>query len=140
MELTCDLDIAAAYKSPAQRARVISEHWFARNIYCLACESDQLDRAAPNTKAMDFSCPRCGHRYELKTFLMRPPHSLVDGAYRTLIDRINSGSAPTFCLLGRNASWKIDSLSAIHSSFITPWVVERRPPLGEHARRAGWIG
>ncbi len=140
MELVCDPSVASLYKSSPQRARVISEYWFSQNGYCLACDSDRLTRAAPNTRAMDFSCGNCGHRYELKTFTKRPPRSLVDGAYAALLERINSSSAPTLCLLGRDQSWQIRSLTAFHSSFLTPWVVERRPPLGEHARRAGWVG
>jgi len=54
--------------------------------------------------------------------------------------RINSHRAPTLCLLERDDSWRIQSLTAIHYSFLVPWVVEKRPPLGEGARRAGWIG
>jgi len=140
MQLTCDLSVASSYTSPAQRARVISECWFASNSYCLACDSNFLQRLSPNTIATDFSCPNCQHCYELKTFLRRPRKSLVDGAYATLMHRISSGSAPTLCLLERNPSWQIQSLTAVHSSFLTPWVIEERPPLGAHARRAGWIG
>lgn len=140
MLLDCDLSIAASYKSPAQRARVISELWFEKNSYCLACDSESLRRSTPNTMATDFSCEICGHRYELKAFLKRPNKSLVDGAYVSLISRIQNGSTPTLCLLERNEAWTIKSLTAIHSSFLTPWVIERRPPLGPNARRAGWIG
>jgi type II restriction enzyme len=140
MQLTCDTSIAEAYQSSAQRARVISECWFSQNSYCLACNSDRLIRAAPNTKALDFSCIACGHPYELKTFHKRPPKNLVDGAYAALIARINASRAPTLCLLQRSELWQIESLTAIHSSFLTDWVVEKRPPLGPGARRAGWIG
>jgi type II restriction enzyme len=89
---------------------------------------------------MDFGCDACGHRYELKTFRRRPTRSLVDGAYLALLARINSGFAPTLCLLERDDSWQIKSLTAIHSSFLTPVVIEARPALGPQARRAGWIG
>jgi type II restriction enzyme len=140
MQLSCDLALAEAYKSSAQRARVISERWFSENAYCFACESDRLRPTAANTKATDFSCEACGHLYELKTFMKRPPKSLIDGAYVALIARINASSAPTLCLLARSPHWEIESLTAIHSSFLTPWVVEQRPPLSDHARRAGWIG
>lgn len=140
MQLNCDLSIAEAYKSAPQRARVISEHWFFQNCYCLACTSDRLTRAAPNTQAMDFGCDNCGHRYEVKTFMKRPIRSLVDGAYAALLARINTGYAPTLCLLERDDDWRIKSLTAIHSSFLTPIVVEQRTALGPHARRAGWIG
>ena len=56
------------------------------------------------------------------------------------ISRINLNRAPTLCLLERNAAWHIVSLTAIHSSFLVPWAIERRQPLREGARRAGWIG
>jgi type II restriction enzyme len=140
MKLTCDLEVTSSYRGSTQRARVISEHWFAQNCYCLACDSNRLTRSAPNTRATDFSCEKCGHRYELKAFLKRPTKSLVNGAYSALISRINSNSAPTLCLLGRDVSWQVNSLVAIHSCFLTPWVIERRPPLSQHARRAGWVG
>lgn len=140
MQLICDLSIAENYRSAAQRARVISEHWFSQNCYCLACPSNRLMRTAPNTQAMDFSCDACGQRYELKTFRRRPTKSLVDGAYSALLARVNSGCAPTLCLLERSDSWQIESLTAIHSSFLTPMVIEQRPALGPHARRAGWVG
>lgn len=140
MRLTCDLSIAENYRSAPQRARVISERWFSQNCYCLACPSDRLVCTAPNTQAMDFGCDDCGHRYELKTFRRRPAKSLVDGAYSALLARINSGSAPTLCLLERGDGWQIESLTAIHSCFLTSVVVEQRPALGPHARRAGWIG
>jgi type II restriction enzyme len=140
MELVCDLSIASAYKSLPQRARVLSEGWFAQNSYCLACDADQLYRSPSNTIATDFTCTSCGERYELKSFLKRPGRSLVDGAYLSLINKIESGTAPTLCLLERNHCWEIQSLTAIHSSFLTPWVIERRPPLSQNAKRAGWVG
>jgi len=140
MELICDQSVAAAYTSPAQRARVISEFWFARNSYCLACAAERLIRTTANTVATDFTCGDCGHRYELKTFSRRPSRSLVDGAYGSLMERVRSGTAPTLCLLERSEFWHIQSLTAIHSSFLTPWVIEQRRPLAQSARRAGWVG
>ena len=97
-------------------------------------------RTAANTVATDFICDLCGHRYELKTFLSRPRKSLVDGAYASLLARINSSTAPTLCLLERNQFWNISSLTAIHSSFLTESALEKRKPLSQHARRAGWVG
>lgn len=140
MQLECDVSIASTYVSAAQRARVISEAWFGKNCYCLACEQESLVRCKPNTQATDFSCESCGHRYELKTFQKRPRKSLVNGAYLALMARIKSSSAPTLCLLERSSSWEIRALTAIHSSFLVPWVIEQRLPLKAEARRAGWIG
>jgi type II restriction enzyme len=140
MELKCDLAVASNYKSPAQIARVVSEAWFARNGYCLVCDSESVNRCSPNTKCTDFICPACGQNYELKAFAKRPGQSLVNGAYSTLIGRIMAGTAPTLFLLQRSLFWNVESLSAIHSVFLTPAVIEKRKPLGPGAARAGWIG
>lgn len=140
MELVCDLKAAAGYKSPAQIARVVSETWASRNAYCLVCEEDFLGRSPANTKSTDFSCFSCRQNYELKAFLKRPRKSLIDGAYTSLIGRIMNGSAPTLLLMERTSSWAVHSLTAIHSVFLTPSVVEMRKPLGPSAVRSGWIG
>lgn len=140
MDLVCDVSVASGYKSPAQIARVVSEAWLERNGYCLFCEANSLRRSVPNTKCNDFSCPTCTQGYELKTFSRRPETSLVDGAYSALIERIMNGTAPTLFLLLRNASWIVDSLTAIHSVFLTPSVIEKRKPLSPRAVRSGWVG
>jgi type II restriction enzyme len=140
MELDCDMRVGSRYKSASQRARVISEEWFERNSYCLSCDAESLRRSVPNTRATDFLCTDCGRGYELKTFRRRPPKSLVDGAYASLLSRIDAGTTPTLCLLERNDDWQIRSLTAIHPRLLTRWAVAARPPLGPSARRAGWVG
>lgn len=140
MELMCDTNIAAAYKSGSQQARVISEHWFAQNAYCLACQAKSLQKTVPNTIATDFLCDMCGHKYELKTFRKRPRKTIPDGAYSTFVSRIREGSTPTLCLLERDENWHVRSLTAIHASLITEWAVQCRPRLPPTARRAGWVG
>lgn len=140
MELSCDVSLAAGYKSQSQIARVLSEGWFAKNAYCLACDADEVRQTKANTGATDFVCPKCGHRYELKAFPKRPHGRLVDGALETMLGRIHGGMAPTLCLMERTAAWHVQGLTAIHSSFLVPDVIEARPPLGPSARRAGWVG
>jgi len=80
------------------------------------------------TKENNFVCPKCSHRYELKAFQRRPHRSLVDGAFASMMQRVTSGTAPTLCLLERTEEWRIHSLTEIHSSFLIPDVVEKRPP------------
>lgn len=53
---------------------------------------------------------------------------------------MTAGTAPTLCLLERSEGWTVTSLTAVHSIFLTPLIVEKRHPLGPTARRAGWIG
>lgn len=108
-------------------------------MYCLACNSDSVIKTKNNTKGNDFICPSCEHRYELKTFQRRPT-LLPDGAYAAMIEKIERGTASTFCLLERDAAWRVQSLTAIHSSFLEMNLIHERPPLLKPARRAGWIG
>lgn len=128
MELVCDLTIAARYKSASQIARVVSEAWVASHGYCLACTSDFLKPSKANTKCTDFICDDCGHRYELKTFTRRPATSLPDGAYAAMMSRINEGLAPSLLLLERSESWRVKSLIAIPSIFLSPVVIDKRHP------------
>lgn len=141
MELHCDLSLADGYKSASQQARVLSEGWFAKNAYCLACDADEVKQTKANTGATDFVCPKCSHRYELKAFKgRRQPKSLNDGAYGTIMGLIKAGAAPTLCLLQRTSDWTIQGLNAIHSSFVLPDTIVARRPLSANARQSGWVG
>jgi type II restriction enzyme len=140
VELSCDLRLSEKYKSPSQIARVLSEGWFEKNAYCLACDADELKKTRANTKHTDFICPKCSHRYELKSFKRREPKSIPDGAFQPMIQSIHSGTAPTLCLLQRTHDWHIEALTAIHSTFLLPPAIVERKPLRQEARRADWIG
>ena len=140
MELNCDLSAAVGYTSPLQISRVLSEAWFRRNGFCLACEREALEPTANNTKACDFVCGNCSGGYELKTFRRKPVKRLIDGAYGALISRLQNGVAPTLMLMERSSGWNISGLTAIHPLFLTPDIVEKRKPLSSTARRAGWVG
>jgi predicted RNA-binding Zn-ribbon protein involved in translation (DUF1610 family) len=59
-------ELATAYKSGSQRARVVTESWGEQNLYCPNCPSPKLNRLSHNTKASDFNCPDCGFWYQLK--------------------------------------------------------------------------
>jgi len=140
MLLQCDTSLADLYTSGAQKSRVLSELWFESNGYCLSCDSAVLRRTQCNTRATDFLCPTCDQSYELKSFRAQPTRSLVDGAYSSLMGKVLSGSAPTLMMLQRNECWTIQNLTAIHHLFLTPEVIEKRAPLSNTARRAGWVG
>jgi type II restriction enzyme len=140
MILQCDATLAAGYSSQAQIARILSERWLASYGYCLSCDCNRLSATAANTRATDFTCTNCDHRYELKAFKTRPSKTLVDGAYGAMMDRIRNGTVPTLMLLERSEDWKIEGLTAIHHVFLTPNVIAQRRPLAPTARRAGWVG
>jgi type II restriction enzyme len=147
MNLECDLQLGAAFRSRSQQVRVITEAWFGSQSYCLACNSDRLNTSRPNAIARDFACPHCGQTYELKSTQRIENKRIVDGAYRTMLERIQSRDAPALVVLRylksethTDSVWSIDRLIAIHPVFLTEAIVEARKPLSTIARRAGWQG
>ena len=147
MNLECDAQITAGFSSRSQQVRVATEAWFGAQSYCLSCTSNHLVTSKPNAKARDFYCAACSQTYELKSSGKLEDRRIVDGAYATMIDRIESNSPPILVLLRyiRKAGfgtepWLVDRLMAIHPVFLTRAIVEPRKPLSLTARRAGWQG
>jgi len=67
MQLSMDAERAIGYRSLSQVARVVTEDWAAQNLYCAACDADQLEQSAVNTHAVDFTCTSCRASYQLKS-------------------------------------------------------------------------
>jgi type II restriction enzyme len=128
------------YTSKAQLARILSEGWIAANGYCLACECDLLLQTAANTQARDFECRVCRHPYEVKSSIRPFGRKVVDGAFSSMMRRIESSTVPSFLLLRYSDDGTVTDLTAVHRSLITPELIERRKPLSHTARRAGWVG
>jgi len=137
---TGDLALGIGYVSASQRTRVITEAWIGQNGYCLACESDRLTATSANTQSRDFECPHCGHPYELKSSRSPFGTRVVDGAYSSMMRRIQNSTVPSFLLLQYSPSWRVINLTAIHHALISPVAIQRRTPLAASARRAGWVG
>ena len=138
--LVGDAFLGDRYTSASQRARVITEAWIKDHGYCLACNSDKLQPTASNTQARDFECDRCGHPYELKSSSSPFARRIIDGAYASMMRRIQTSTVPSFLLLQYTASWHLENLCAIHHMLITPAAIEQRKALAVTARRAGWVG
>jgi type II restriction enzyme len=140
MNLECNLALGVGKTSGSQIARVRTESWFGKFGYCLRCTSDRLEATKPNTPACDFVCPVCEAPYELKSGAGRLGVKVVDGAFDAMMRRIREGRAPNLLLLRYTPEWNVHAITALHSVFLTPTVLEKRPPLSLTARRAGWVG
>lgn len=134
-------DIAAAYKSGSQRARVVTEFWGEHNLYCPNCSSPKLDRLVANTRASDFFCPTCKFWYQLKGQKSRIGNSISDGAYEAMMAAIRRDETPSFYLMQYDlATWSVKNLLLIPHFAFPPSAIVKRNPLSETARRAGWVG
>ncbi|HEY6413798.1 MAG TPA: DpnI domain-containing protein [Edaphobacter sp.] len=137
---TGDITLAKGYASGSQRARIITEAWVKQHGYCIACESDRLRQTSANTQARDFECLLCGHAYELKSSASAFGKRITDGAYASMMRRINNATVSSLLLLQYTPAWEIANLSVIHDTLITSKVIEQRKALAPTARRAGWVG
>ena len=141
MDLALDPSVATSYKSPAQRARVITEHWAVANLFCPACTSDYLEPLRPNAVVADYHCPNCTARYQLKSKAGSFGGIVTNSAYQPKMLAIQSGQAPNYAFLRYSSlNWTVVDLFIIHGHFFTPAIIQKRPPLPPTARRAGWVG
>lgn len=141
MRLELDLHLADGYKSPAQRARRVTEGWLEGNMYCPACPSERLAKTRDNTRVVDFVCSACKAEYQLKAKGGPLGAKLRDAAYAPMMERALSNESPHFLFLGYDKRlWRVMSLLLVPGQFITPSVIERCKPLSVTARRKGWVG
>ena len=140
MNLRLEAELALQYKSPSQKARVLTEAWVASNIYCPSC-GIEIKKYESNRPVADFHCVRCAEEYELKSKANLIGSKIVDGAYRTMLERLASNRVPSLFLLSYSLQdYSIIDFFTIPKHFFVSSLIERRLPLSPNARRAGWVG
>jgi len=141
MDLTFDRKLAENYTSASQIARILTEAWVDNSIYCPNCGYFEIDKYANNRPVADFFCTNCKEEYELKSKRNKIGKKVVDGAYATMVERLQSTSNPNFFLLNYElASLSVINFFVIPKHFFVPEIIEKRRPLALSARRAGWVG
>lgn len=140
MNLAFNLNLAEGYRSSSQIARKLTEDWVLNNSYCPSCGEIPLNEFENNRPVADFYCKRCSEEFELKSKGGKLSNTITDGAYATMIERINSNNNPNFFFLTYTKQWTVSDFLIIPKQFFTSEIIIKRPPLKETARRAGWIG
>lgn len=142
MDLHLNQDIAVGYKSGSQISRVITESWVERNMFCPVCGAPVLEHYKANKPVADFFCCDCKSDFELKSKESKTAticNKITDGAYSTMIERITSLQNPHLFVM-TYANWMVNNLIIIPKFFFVPDIIEKRKPLADTARRAGWTG
>jgi type II restriction enzyme len=140
MKIKFDLKVAEKYKSPSQIARVLTEDWTRKEAYCPQC-GENIMSYENNKPVADFYCSKCSEDYELKSKNGTVGKKITDGAYRTMIERLNDQNNPNFFILNYDTfDWEVKNFVIIPKHFFIPSIIEKRKPLLSSARRAGWIG
>lgn len=140
MILEMATDSAVGYRSGSQIARLITERWGASNLYCVACDHDGVSATPPNTKAIDFICPKCSAGYQLKAGRHWNARRVPDGAYETMMTAVLGDRVPNLFVLQYAPGWTVQNLMLVPSFVFNASAIEKRNPLALTARRAGWTG
>jgi type II restriction enzyme len=129
------------YVSASQRARIWTERWVEKWLYCPNCGNLNLDKFPNNRPVADFFCQKCKEEFELKSQKTAFGSRVLDGAYRTMRSRIAALNNPNFLFLNYSLQMKnVINLFIVPKHFFVPEILEKRKPLSETARRRGWIG
>lgn len=139
MNLCFNEELAKQYKSNSQKIRVMSETWMSDNMFCPCCGNDKIIHMQNNKPVADFYCKCCDNIFELKSSGSKLGKKIVDGSYKTMIERIESDTNPNLFVLEYKVN-QIINLRIIPKYFFTPQIIEKRKPLSPNSRRAGWIG
>ncbi len=141
MNLSLETKLAEEYKSPSQKVRVITEYWVDKQVYCPNCGHLDIDKYKNNNPVADFFCSNCKEVYELKSKKGKFGNKIVNGAYRTMIGRLQDSNNPNLFLLNYDLqNLMVLNLFVIPKHFFIPEIIEKRKALAQTARRAGWVG
>jgi len=141
MDLCFDTKLGDKYTSQSQKIRIMTESWVDDQIYCPNCGNTEINKYANNKPVADFYCANCKEDYELKSKKDSVGTRIIDGAYSTMIERLQSTNNPNFFLLNYDLkTYGVLNFLVIPKHFFVPEIIEKRKPLSLIARRAGWIG
>jgi type II restriction enzyme len=141
MRLEMQPELAMGYKSRSQQARVISEAWGLDNLFCPRCDSPSLAGSKTNAQVVDFVCPGCSARFQLKSQSHPFSKKIVDSAYEVMRRAIEAQETPHLLAMEYDPSrWMVHNLTLIPSFALTLSSLEKRKPLSPGARRSGWVG
>jgi type II restriction enzyme len=140
MNLSLNTKLGEGYSSKSQIARVLTENWVKVNSYCPCCGEVPLNEFNNNKPVADFYCIKCSEEFELKSKNGKFSNTINDGAYSTMIERINSNKNPNFFFLTYSRNWQVENFLIIPKQFFTTDIIIKRKPLSITAKRAGWVG
>ena len=142
MDLKFNTNIADSYSSNSQIARILTENWVKNNSYCPNCGNDGINEFENNRPVADFYCGSCKEEFELKSKNSKSVgNKIIDGAYSSMIKRINDENNPNFFFLTYDkVNWQVSNFMIIPKYFFVSDIIQKRKKLAKTARRAGWIG
>ncbi|MCX6754772.1 MAG: restriction endonuclease [Candidatus Nomurabacteria bacterium] len=139
MNLSLNKNLGNKYSNQSQKIRVITENWVLNQIYCPSC-GGIITNYVNNKPVADFYCKKCVEDFELKSKKGKIGKTVPAGAYSKMIERINSSTKPNFFFMGYLGTLCVNNFFVIPKHFFISEIIEKRKPLSNNARRAGWVG
>jgi type II restriction enzyme len=110
-------------------------------VYCPNCGDLNINQFESNRPVADFVCGACSEEYELESQKNKFGVKMLDGAYRTMCERLVASNNPNLLLLNYDiAKLSVANFFVVPKQFFVQEIIEERKPLAQTARRAGWIG
>ena len=131
----------ALYASGSQNARAWTERWVKDQVYCPNCGGQRISQFEINRPVADFFCSSCNEEYELKSQKSTFGTKVLDGAFRTMCERLAASNNPNLFLLKYDLKERcVVNLFVVPKQFFVREIIEERKPLALTARRANWVG
>ena len=126
MNLFLDMKLDEQYTSQSQKIRVLTEDWVYKQAYCPNCGQLNIGKYENNRPVADFFCKNCKEDYELKSKKGFIGKKVVDGAYRTMIDCLQSENNSNFFLLNYSLqNYSVLNFFVIPKHFFVPDIIEK---------------
>lgn len=90
MNLALDASLSKYHNSKSQIAKILTEKWVSENSQCPRCGNFYLNKFEANRPVADLLCNDCEVQFELKSKKRSFSKMIADGAYSTMIERIDS--------------------------------------------------
>ena len=119
------------YTSASQSARFWTEAWVRSQVFCPNCGNLSLDQYENNRPVADFHCASCREEYELKAQKTKFGSRVLDGAFRTMCERLAASNNPNLMLMNYDLkSLSVKNLCVVpkHFSFVRSFRSENRFP------------
>ena len=114
------------YDSGSQQARVWTESWVAREMFCANCGNPRLTQLPNNSPVADFVCSVCADQFEVKSKRgLSLGTTIADGAYDTKISRLNSATNPHLLMLNYDlAAREVRNVCIVPKHFFVPEIIQ----------------
>jgi type II restriction enzyme len=141
VDLALRPELVDGYKSLSQQARILTEDWAERSMFCPNCSSSTLERHVASRAVTDFACTSCEQEYQLKGTTKKIGRTVTNSDYQKKIEAIRNGTAPNYVFVTYDrTAWQITSGFIVPGHFLTENAVKARKALLPPHPRAGWIG